>query len=324
MDRSSASVSSGVAFYCRVPGGSSEPGTSTGFYIASSMPTIPPTFNDSSHRDAFSGSYRAKYRWASESLPPVPPPTPQPAARTAPQEDADVESGDQRVLATALPRDAQLNQRVVSDKALGCLTFVLVVLALCSLVWLLASGALANQADVANLELDGVRKEAAEPAVVLHLEDNSGSVPSQVIKPIGGQAVVMTRTRRTMKVRRGKTTTPAAWEEESTGDETEEDELPSARSDARETEGPPNDDDVDYRPSQDTEPTTGSASVEDLFVSEAVATVTLDSLTTRAKHSHSRKGSRRSKRWHPYPRRHVRGSSITDSVAIVTFTLSFH
>ncbi|KAL1422298.1 hypothetical protein MTO96_022174 [Rhipicephalus appendiculatus] len=305
MNRSSASVSSGVDFCYRVPRGSSEPGTSTGFYLASSMPTVPPVPSESSPRDASSRSYRAKYRRTSESLPPVPPPTPQLAARRAAREYGDVESRDRRVLAAASPTATQLNQRVVSDTASGCLSFVLVSVGLFALVWLLASGALANQADAANLELDGAREEGAEPAVVLHLEDHWGSVPSQVIKPIGREVVGKTRTRTSMKVERGKTTTPTGWEAESSRDDPEEDELPRARYEARETEGPRDSDDVDSRPSQDTEPTAGFASVEDRLSGEAAATATPDSLATRAKHGHSRKGSRRSKRRHPYPRRHI-------------------
>lgn len=230
---------------------------STGFYLASSMPTVPLISEGSANRDPSRRFFRTTYLSTPDSMPPVPPPTPQLAASTAAEDYGDVESRDRRVLGgAASPSATQLKRRAVDDKGSSGLAFVLVSLDLCAFVWLLASGELANQAHVVNRELEDNREEAVEPVVVLRLEDNSGSVHSQAIRPRGGETVVEMRTRTTMTVERWKTMTAPERQSESTSDDPEEDELSRARPKARETEGPRDSEDADaVRSTQDTGPT---------------------------------------------------------------------
>ncbi|XP_065290813.1 uncharacterized protein [Dermacentor albipictus] len=308
-DRSSALASSAAAFYFTAPGGSSEPLMSTGFDRVYSMPTIPPAREDLAPTYASRRSFRqAQQCSTSDSLPLVPPPTPQLSARMAPEDCGDDNARNRRVPAPP-PSATQLKRQTVGDKGIGKLALVPLTLGLCAFVWLVASVALANQAGTVGQELDGAREEAAEPAVVLHLE-NFGSAPP--LKAGVGETVAEIRTRATRTVGRGRTTTASGLATAYTMDDLEEDDLFWASSKAHKTEGPRKSEDADATDvlyfTQDAEPTQGFQgipSTEARVGSEAVRTAHPDGSTTRAKRGHSRKGSRRSKRRHLYPRRHI-------------------
>ncbi|XP_054933337.1 uncharacterized protein [Dermacentor andersoni] len=307
-DHSSALASSAAAFYFTAPCGFSEPLMSTGFDRVYSMPTIPPARDDLAPMNASRRSFRQAQRSTSDSLPPVPPPTPQLSARMAPEDCGDDDARNRRVPAPS-PSATQLKRHTVGDEGIGGLAFVPVTLVLCAFVWLVASGALANQAGAVGQEPDGAREEAAEPAVVLHLE-NFGSAPP--IKAGVGETVAEIRTRTTRTVGRRRTTTASGRATEYTMDDLGEDDLSRESSKAHKTEGPRKSEDADATDvlyfTPDAEPTQGFQgipSAEAPVGSEAIRTAHPDGSTTRAKHDHSRKGSRRSKRRRFYPRRHI-------------------
>ncbi|XP_077512358.1 uncharacterized protein LOC144123392 [Amblyomma americanum] len=287
-----------------IPGlGSSEPFASTGFHLALSVPLEPP-LTERSGAEAQRGRHSL-----SVSLPPVPPPTPQ-ASAWIPAETYEYVDNESLHLLPAMPRGPLLRQRTTGEKGTSVLACLFVALAMCAFAWLVASGSLAEQAGIAGQEPDSAKDVVTEPPAVLHLEENSAAVPSIAIKVGGGVAgEVRTRTARATRRRSGPMTSrrPAQKSTQDGKDEMSGYSWPARTAeDLTRTRGSTTS--VTVLVTLEAGKARGKAPAEDEAKSEASPAFD-DRFTTRAKRGRPRKSSRKWKRRHLYPRRHIHRES---------------